>query len=110
MENVYKAIDEVIDTIINSNEYKTCISLKEKMSTNTEVMNLIENIKKMQKKYIRSEYDKEIKETLDSLEKQLNDIPIYAIYLENLSKVNEMIEYVKESLNEYFYQLLNKKY
>lgn len=107
MENVYKAIDELIDTIINSNEYKTCVSLKEKMSTNTEVMNLIENIKKMQKKYIRSEYDKEIKKELDSLEEELMNIPIYHMYNDSLEKVNEMINYVKDELNDYFNKLLN---
>lgn len=110
MEDVNNSLEEVIKCIQNTKEYQKCIMLKEQMKDNLEITSLVKDVKKYQKQYIRSNYDKEIKETLDSLEKQLNDIPIYAIYLENLSKVNEMIEYVKESLNDYFYQLLNKKY
>lgn len=110
MEDVYKALDEVIDCIQNTNEYQRCISLKEQMSQNEELVSLVEDVKKRQKQYIRSGYDSTIKKELEELEKKLNEIPIYTIYLENLSKVNEMIDYVRDSLNDYFYQLFNKKY
>ena len=110
MENVYNALEEVITTIKNTKEYQNCLSMKEKMNTNEEIRNLIEEIKKVQKKYIQSNYDVSIKEQLDTLEKQLNEIPIYVSYIENLTKVNEMIEYVKDSLNEYMNDLVNQKY
>ena len=51
-----------------------------------------------------------IKKELDECEAKLNEIPIYNIYLEKLNQVNDMIDYVKDSLNNYFDQLLNKKY
>ncbi len=105
MENVYNALEEVIQCITESSDYQTCLSLKEKMSENEEITNLIEKIKKTQKKYIRSEYDKSVKEELDSLEKRLEEIPIYSVYLEKLEKVNEMISYVEERLNTYFTNL-----
>ena len=107
MENVYKALDEVICSIVSSKEYKECISLKEKMKENQEIMTLIEDVKKLQKKYIRSQYDSSVKEELDSCIKRLSEIPIYHAYQESLEKVNDKICYVKESMNDYFFHLLN---
>ena len=107
MENVYSALEDVIQTIISSSEYQTCLSLKEQMKNNEEVMQLIEKVKETQKKYIRSGYDSSIKKELDEYNQQLIDIPIYHTYQESLEKVNEMIGYVKDTLNDYFTKLLN---
>ena len=109
MEEFDKALEEVISYIQNTKEYQTCITLKEQMNDNEEILNLIENIKKLQKKYINHNYDSSIKEELDCLEEKLNNIPIYHIYSSNLEKVNEKIETVKSTLNDYFSNLLNNK-
>lgn len=109
MEKLYKAIDEVVLCIKDSDEYKTCILLKEKMKNNSEIVSLVTEVKRLQKEYIRKEFDSSIKEELDEANKKLNEIPIYNIYLNNLEKVNERIEFVKDNLNDYFYKLLNEK-
>lgn len=101
-----KKLEEVINTIINSDDYKSCIQLKEKMSTNKEICELVEKIKILQKKYVR-ENGEEVLEELKLLEERLNEIPIYVIYMQHLEKVNEMINYVKDELNDYFYKVLN---
>lgn len=101
-----KALEEVINTIINSDDYKSCIQLKEKMSTNKEICELVDRIKILQKKYVR-ENDEEVLAELKVLEDRLNEIPIYVIYMQHLEKVNAMINYVKGELNEYFYKVLN---
>ena len=106
MEKLSK-LDEVVNIIKESKEYKNCIDLKNKMDSNEEIKLLVNKIKRLQKKYIRSSYDTSIKKELEEVEKELKEIPIYNIYLENLEKVNEMIDYVKDSLNDYFYELLN---
>ena len=94
-------LDEVVKVIKDSKEYKTCIDLKKQMESNEDNNLLVKKIKILQKKYIRTN-DKDIKLELDNLEKELNEIPIYHIYMENLEKVNDMINYVKEELNSYF--------
>lgn len=109
MEDVIKALEEVVSCICNSKEYQNCIILKKQMNENDEVKELVDKVKKYQKKYVNT-HDKNIKLELDNLERQLNEIPLYTIYLQNLEIVNEKIDYVKDSLNEYFDQLLNKKY
>jgi len=107
MEELNKSLDEVVDCIKNSKEYKKCIELKKQMDTNSEVNSLVKEIKIKQKKYIKSN-DSNILKELNELEERLNNIPIYHIYLENLEIVNNMINYVKDELNDYFYNLLNK--
>ncbi len=107
MENVYNALEEVIQCILQSSSYQTCITLKKQMSENEEITGLIEKIKKVQKKYIRSEYDPSIKKELDDLEEKLLNIPVYHMYHDSLEEVNQMIQMVKDTLNDYFQQLLN---
>ena len=107
MENFYNNLDELIDYIKNTIEYKKCLELKSRMSNNSNINNLIENIKNLQKKYIKSNYDSDIKVELDKLNDELNNIPLYITYSENLEKVNQMISYVNDELTDYFYKLLN---
>ncbi len=110
MENLYKKLDDVILCIKESNEYKNVIDIKKKMDSNEELKKKINDIKLLQKKYVKSNYDSSVKKDLDKLNDELLEVPIYRIYLDNLSVVNEKIEYVKDSLNDYFYDLFNKKY
>ena len=107
MENVNQAIDEIVNYIKNSSEYKNTLSIKKQMDTNDELNSLISSIKSIQKKYVRSEYDSKYKEELDKLNKQLNEIPIYVIYQNNLDVINQKINYIKDTLNDYFYHLFN---
>lgn len=107
MDELNKSLDEVVDSIKNSKEYQKCIELKKQMDSNEEVNSLVKEIKLKQKKYIRSN-DPNILSELSELEDRLNNIPIYHVYLENLEKVNDMINYVKDELNDYFDGLLNK--
>lgn len=108
MEELYKALDEVINSITESDEYKTCIELKDRMSKNINITDKINKIKKIQKEYVKSNYDFNIKIKLDELNNELISIPIYKIYMDNLEIVNEKIDYLKDSLNDYFYKLFNE--
>ena len=102
-------LEDVIDCIKESSEYKKCLELQNKMNDNDEIKELINNIKVLQKKYIKSNYSESVKNELDDVTCKLNNIPIYVSYLDNLEKVNYKIEYVKDYLNDYFVNLLNNK-
>ena len=82
------------------------MTIKIKMNNNTELINLIDKVKELQKKYIKTN-DNSIKEELDKCINELNSIPIYNMYMKNLDKVNEMINYVQDELNDYFYKVVN---
>ena len=99
-------LNKIIDYITNSSEYKKCISLKDKMSNNSKLMDKINKVKVLQKKYIKSN-DLSIKKELDLLIEELNNEPLYYNYMNNLEKVNEMISFVNDELNDYFYRVIN---
>lgn len=110
MEKLLNKIDDLVNCIKNSDDYIKCIELQEKMSSNNEITDLVEKIKDLQKKYIKSNYDTVIKKELDKTNDELMNIPVYAMYLGYLEKVNYKIDYVKDYMNDYFNKLLNEKY
>lgn len=109
MEELNKELDSLIVYIKNTYEYKECIKIRKQMYLNDELMKLIDEVKSLQKKYIKSNYDDKVGEKLEQKNNELLSIPIYVQYNQMLDKVNEMIDYVKDSLNDYFYNLMNEK-
>lgn len=110
MENLNKldeSLDELISFVKESSEYKMCLELKEKMNKNQELTKLINEIKCLQKKYVRNNFDTSIKQQLDEKNKILEEIPIYAVYKENLEEVNRNINIIKDYLNDYFSKKMN---
>lgn len=109
MEELNNEIDDIVQYIKNSSEYKKCVLLKEQMNDNDEIKFIVDEIKSLQKKYIRSNYDDKIKKELDKKNEILSNIPIYNVYNQSLDAVNAMIDYVRNRLNDYFEQLTNSK-
>lgn len=107
MESVNNLLDELIAAIKDSPEYKKCISLIGQMQNSDDVVRLVSDIKRLQKEYVKSNYDSCVKKKLDKCIEEINAIPIYSMYNQNLEKVNSMIDYVRDSLNDYFYKLFN---
>ncbi len=101
-----KVIDDVVNSITNSEAYKKCLEIKEKMKDNTDISTRVNKIKRLQKEYIRSN-DENILKELDILKEELNSIPIYHMYNQYLEEVNQMISYVNDELNNYFNNLFN---
>lgn len=108
MEELDKALDDLISCIKESKDYKECVSLKEQMNSNPEIKSLINEIKELQKKYVKSNYDSDIKKELDILEERLKSIPIYVIYTQTLNKVNSNINRINDRFNGYFDKLFNE--
>ena len=108
MESVQSSLIEVVATIKNSKEYQMCIRLKKQMSENPDISEMIQEIKKLQKQFVQSGYDQEIKKKLDFLVEELEKIPVYVVYKENLEIVNQKIDYVRDSLNDYFQSIFEK--
>ena len=105
--NSKKLLNKVIDDIKNSKEYIKCISLKEEMSKDIKLTKLIEEVKILQKKYIRSNYDSKIKDELERLENELNNNKLFIEYNYYLDIVNKKIDIVKDELNNYFSDIVN---
>ena len=105
---VNKELDDLVFYIKNTSSYKNCILIKEKMNKNKELCQIISKVKTLQKKYVRSDYnDDSLYDEINRLKKKLTSIPIYNEYMMNLKEVNEMIDFVRDSINTYFDKLLN---
>ena len=103
-----KAVDEVVLAITDSHEFKECIRLKEKMEENNEIKELVDKVKKLQKKYVQT-MDDSVKEELDKVQERLDSIPLYDSYQKKLAEVNRKIDFIKDELNDYFYKVINEK-
>lgn len=106
-KNVEEKINDIVNCIINSYEYKRCLEIKEQMIQCGELNQLIKDIKRLQKKYIRTN-ENLIKQELDNKQKRLEQIPIYCEYNGYLNRVNEKLELIRETFNDYFDQKLNQ--
>ena len=101
-KNIEKATDDLVKYIKDQKEYKRCIHLKKIMKDDLELMQLIDKVKKAQKEYIKSGYDKNKLEKLDALNKELEKYPIYFDYNNNLKIINDKINTLVTEINEYF--------
>lgn len=97
-----KSLNDLISHIKNSKEYLKCNELKKEMEKDQQLLDLIEEVKRIQKKYIRNNHDQLIKEELDQKLEILNNHKLYILYNYYLEKVNTKIELIKEELNDYF--------
>ena len=100
---------ELVKEIKNDKEYREYVTLRNKIKSNKEIMKRIENIKTLQKQYIKSAYlDDEIKVKLDKELSELEDIPLYKEYLLKEKKINNILTTIKEGINVSFENILNR--
>ena len=59
-------LSNLVEYITSTFEYKECIRLKEIMKSNEEICLLVEEVKSLQKKYVRSLEDENIKKCTDT--------------------------------------------
>ena len=101
---------ELVKEIKNDKEYREYITLRDKVKSNKEIMERIDNIKTLQKQYIKSAYlDDEIKAKLDKELSELEDIPLYKEYLLKEKKINNILISIKEGINSSFDNILNEE-
>lgn len=107
-KNISNDLDEVINYIKNTPEYINVTSIKNKMSNNEELIENINNLKRLQKLYVKSNYkDQDLMFQIDKINKYLKNTPIYVEYTRNLEEVNNKLTILKEELDNYFNNLLN---
>lgn len=109
-QNSYSSLTDIINYIKNSDEFIKCNELKSKMSKDESLLKIIENVKVLQKKYISSQYDVNIKQQLDDEVNLLNRNALYCEYNYYLGKVNNMIDLVRDELNRYFSDVVGEDF
>ena len=104
--DVLEKVDEIVSEIENSPEYQKYLTLKEKISSNKELMELINKVRVLQKDYVHHLCSKK---ELDSVNTKLNDNPLYREYSNTIAEINNTYNIIETSLNSYFDSQLNDK-
>ena len=105
-KDISNKIDEIINEIENSDVYQKYLSLQKQISSNKELMELINKVKVMQKDVI---HKKKKKEELDELMDELNSYPLYREYNNTLYEINNTYGIIESSLNNYFNKVINQE-
>jgi len=103
---VNNSINELFETIKNSDEYKAYQNIGEVLNNNKEVNNLVNEIKKLQQKSVRLEEEnnpeyKEIDKLIEEKVNTLNAIPVYQEYLRRMNDFNDIIASSRNNIEEY---------
>lgn len=105
MENLLNKIDDLVDTIKDSKEYKHYLELEDKIKSNKEIMSLIEEVKTKEKAIVNSKNINDtdsLKRELDHLLSKLDEYPLYVEYIELQEDFNNLFGTIKDKLNNYF--------
>ena len=103
---INESINDLFNTIKNSSEYKEYLNIGEVLKKDNELNNLIEDIKKLQKKSVNLEYKgdkkyKEIDKEIDEKVKLLNNRPLYKEYLRRMNKLNDILSESSYTIEKY---------
>ncbi len=103
-KEILEKVDDIIQTIEESTEYKKYLDLKEKISNNKELMELINKVRVMQKDVL---HKKNSQTDLDKLLNELNNNPLYREYNNVIYEINNTYSIVENSINNYFEKIVN---
>jgi len=111
MENLFNQeisnkVQEIVNLVKSSEDYKNYIYLENKMKGHPIIPETIEKIKKLQKEAVQKESQgldiTKIEQNLSSLEKQLEEIPLYQDFLREQEKLNQLFMYIKDTIEQFF--------
>lgn len=110
-DKILEKTDEIINIIKTSEEYQKYNDISRKMENNKDIMNLIDEVKKLQQKLVKEEslgkdissIDKEINEKI----KLLEEYPIYLEYTYLQEDFNNSIDLIKTSIEDYINNITN---
>ena len=103
---IEKKINELFETIENSNEYKSYLEIGKVLESDKEINTLIKEIKKLQQKSVNLEYNNdnsyiEVDKEIEKKVKLLNSKPIYQEYLRLMNEFNDVIAMSSNNIEKY---------
>lgn len=108
-EEIENKAKELVQAIKDDDKYKEYINLRKKLKDNKDIMSKMQEVKRLQKEYVKGAYlDKEIETKLNSLLKELEQNSLYQEYLAKEKEINKILNNINEGLNIIFNKLLNE--
>lgn len=110
-DEVLAKMDEIVDYIEKSESYQKFKAIEAKMQKNTDIMERIAKIKKLQKEAVKLEYNKkdgsEKEKEISLLLDELQSYPIYQEYSYLLEDLNNTFQSVRSVIENYINNKLN---
>ena len=104
-------VDEIINYIKETSEYKDYLFLKDKVSKNNKINSLIEEVRIIEKELVKLEVNNkditDLEKEYNSKLEELNKIPLYKDYVDTVEKLDNIYQDIKNRLDNYFYEKLN---
>ena len=104
MNKILEKTDEIVDVIKQNKKYKKYISIKQKISEDKDIMDLINEVKDLQKKIVNETYKGNdiysLQEKINKNMEILNSYPIYVEFNYLQEDLNEIFQYIKEKLQD----------
>lgn len=99
-------IEDLFKTIETSNEYQDYLNIGTVLEKDEEINKLINEIKALQKKSVRLEYNhdeyyKEVDKEIEEKVAILNDKPIYQEYLRRMNEFNDLLSASSSNIEKY---------
>lgn len=104
-KKVIDRIDNLVNSIKNSNEYKEYIEILSKVNSCDEINTLTNDIKKLNKELVKKP-SVELELLLKNKEKELNSIPLYLEYKYKLEDLNNLLLVVKNRVDNFVSELI----
>ena len=106
VKSLNKKIDNLIESITTSKEYKEYISISSILENNKEIKELVNTIKRLQQESVRLEENnnptyKEIDKEIEEKVSKLNSIPIYQEYLRRMNELNDILSESSSNIEKY---------
>ena len=111
MDKIIGKTEQVINVITKSDKYKTYLYLKNKLSSDEEIMNLIDGVKLLQKEIIKETSKGNdvhlLEQKINKNIELLNNNPMYVEFNYIQEDLNEMFQYVKNTIQDNINKILN---
>ena len=103
---INEKVDDLFKTIKESSEYKKYLEIGKVLENDKEVHKLIKEIKTLQQKSVKLEYNnnpkyKEIDKIIKKKVDILNNKPIYKEYLRRMNKFNDILSESSNNIEKY---------
>lgn len=104
-------INKLFQTIYNTKEYKEYLKIKNELLKSKRIMNLIDEIKRLQQQATKLENEDNLKyQTIDKIIAQkltiLNNNPLYREFITKKDKLNSILTYVSSTINDYLEKII----
>ncbi len=105
MSDIENKINDLFNEIEASKLYEDYVNVKNQLKNNSEITNLINDIKRLQK-IATNNKDEKVELEIKMLYNKLHKYPIYQSYLDIKEKIEEKLFGIKEILEKYFIDIL----